>query len=1257
MVADVQRWLSTPSSNFGWIVLGDETRPETARQFDSRENPTTGDTPLLTINYTAATPPDLTITKSHTDTFRQGDTADHYTISVGNAGGGATSGLVTVTDTLPTGLTPTAASGTGWQTSISGSTVTATRSDALAAGSSYPALTLTVSVAANAPASLTNMAVVAGGGETNTSNDSSSDVTAITQVADLTITKSHTDTFRLGDSADHYTIAVGNAGAGATSGQVTVTDTLPTGLTPTAASGTGWQTSIFGSTVTATRTDALAAAANYPTLTITVSVAGNAAASVTNTATVAGGGEINTTNDSSSDVTAIGQVADLAITKSHTDTFREGDSADHYTILVSNVGTGATIGQVTVTDTLPTGLTPTAASGTGWQTSISGSTVTATRTDALATSASYPVLTITASVAGNAPASVTNTVTVAGGGEINTANDSSADVTAITQVADLTIGKNHSGSFQQGDSGDIYTIVVNNAGAGPTNGLVTVTDTLPGGLTPTAAAGTGWQTSISGTTVTATRSDALAAGASYPNLAITVSVATNATSVTNTAQVSGGGEINTSNDSASDQTTITAASPDLTIAKTHTGTFKQGDSSDSYSIVVSNTGSLQTNGQVTVTDVLPAGLTEVSVTGTGWTPQINGSTITATRSDALLPGVSYPPLTLTVAVANNAAASISNTATVSGGGEINTANDSSTDVAAVTQVADLTVSKSHTGNFHQGDAADTYTVTVHNVGAGPSSGTVTVTDVLTAGLTPTAANGTGWATQINGTTVTATRSDVLAAAGSYPALTITVSVANNAAGNVTNTVSVAGGGELITNNDSATDPTTVSQAADLTIAKSHSGSFRQGDTGDAYSIIVTNAGAGATVGTVTVTDTLPTGLTPTAAAGTGWTTSISGSKVTATRSDVLNAGASYPALSITASIATNAAASLTNTATVAGGGELNTANDSASDQTSITAMPDLTIAKSHSGTFKQGDTADTYTIAVNNAGSAATSGTVTVTDVLPAGLTPTAATGTGWTTSISGSTVTATRNDTLNGGVSYPALTVTVSVAANAAASVTNTATVAGGGEINTANDSSSDVTAITQTAQASLAGFVYLDTANSGQRFVSPGVAKPGIAGVTVRLLSRNTQGNFVEVSGKSPVQTAANGSYSFTGLASGDYRIQVTPPANLADGKDTAGQIGGITRGTVTQDQIEVQLNSSENGTEYNFAMQGIRTSLISLRQFLASTPPIGQLLTQFVSSTATASAPATVNFPSSSNPTAAGVDAFFAKSPLSLLASSWT
>ena len=59
------------------------------------------------------------------------------------------------------------------------------------------------------------------------------------------------------------------------------------------------------------------------------------------------------------------------------------------------------------------------------------------------------------------------------------------------------------------------------------------------------------------------------------------------------------------------------------------------------------------------------------------------------------------------------------------------------------------------------------------------------------------------------------------------------------------------------------------------------------------------------------------------------------------------------------------------------------------------------------------------------------------------------------------STKTCTRNDTLAGNSSYLPITLTVNVASNAASSVTNTASVSGGGENNTANDTATDPTSI----------------------------------------------------------------------------------------------------------------------------------------------------------------------------------------------------
>ncbi len=50
IVADVQSWLENPASNFGWLVLGDESTILTSKRFDTRE---TANPPVLTIQYIA----------------------------------------------------------------------------------------------------------------------------------------------------------------------------------------------------------------------------------------------------------------------------------------------------------------------------------------------------------------------------------------------------------------------------------------------------------------------------------------------------------------------------------------------------------------------------------------------------------------------------------------------------------------------------------------------------------------------------------------------------------------------------------------------------------------------------------------------------------------------------------------------------------------------------------------------------------------------------------------------------------------------------------------------------------------------------------------------------------------------------------------------------------------------------------------------------------------------------------------------------
>ena len=345
-------------------------------------------------------------------------------------------------------------------------------------------------------------------------------------------------------------MTVSNVGSGPSSGTVTVTETPPPGLTVTALSGTGWTCTV--ATRTCTRSDALAPGASYPPITVTTSVGASAPpGTVTNTAVVSGGGDSNSTNNTATDPTIIAAPApgmDLTITKTHSPNTVVPGQTFTYFVTVLNVGSSPSSGPVTVTETPPAGVTVTALSGTGWTCTVA--TLTCTRSDALAPATSYPEISVTASVGASvAPGTVTNTAVVSGGGDPNTGNNTATDPTVITSPAsgpDLTLTKAHSGGVVMAGQLITFTLRVTNVGTGPTSGTITVTEAPPPGLTITALSGAGWTCVVA--TRTCLRADALAPGASYPDITVTARIAPNATgTLANRAVVSGGGDVDPGN--------------------------------------------------------------------------------------------------------------------------------------------------------------------------------------------------------------------------------------------------------------------------------------------------------------------------------------------------------------------------------------------------------------------------------------------------------------------------------------------------------------------------------------------------------------------------------------------------------------------------------------------------------------------------------------------------------------------------------------
>jgi fimbrial isopeptide formation D2 family protein/uncharacterized repeat protein (TIGR01451 family) len=194
----------------------------------------------------------LSLVKTHTGVFKAGGTGA-YTINVANTvvypevNPPTEPQPVRVVDTLPTGLTYVSASGTGWSCSAVGQVVTcdATSLQDLTTSKTFPPITINVSIAGNAPSTITNNAevtdpttstlvfnvceVAANGVCPNSAVSTTGDPTAILHSNLSTSTKSVVD-LNGGDAQPgdvlEYTITL-NETSGIAAGNVSVADDMP----------------------------------------------------------------------------------------------------------------------------------------------------------------------------------------------------------------------------------------------------------------------------------------------------------------------------------------------------------------------------------------------------------------------------------------------------------------------------------------------------------------------------------------------------------------------------------------------------------------------------------------------------------------------------------------------------------------------------------------------------------------------------------------------------------------------------------------------------------------------------------------------------------------------------------------------------------------------------------------------------------------------------------------------------------------------
>jgi peptidyl-prolyl cis-trans isomerase A (cyclophilin A) len=145
-------------------------------------------------------------------------------------------------------------------------------------------------------------------------------------------------------------------------------------------------------------------------------------------------------------------------------------------------------------------------------------------------------------------------------------------------------------------------------------------------------------------------------------------------------------------------------------------------------------------------------------------------------------------------------------------------------------------------------------------------------------------------------------------------------------------------------------------------------------------------------------------------------------------------------------------------------------------------------------------------------------------------------------------------------------------------------------------DNGSATVTITDEPATSSLAGFVYFDLNENGEKDDDD----LPIGGVTMRL---DGPAGFVATQ-----VTAADGSYAFDNLIPGAYQISEDPDQDLRvfcyDGDDTVGSQGGTVDSEL--DQITVpDLRADVQGDGNNFGELGRRSEFYTKRDFLASTP----------------------------------------------------
>lgn len=522
-----------------------------------------------------------------------------------------------------------------------------------------------------------------------------------------------------------YTITVLNNGPDDAT-NVTFTQVLPSNVTFRGFSPANFQVTNNGNIVTGK----LGSIASGEQAVVTIDVSPTTIGLATTTVTVSSG-EIDpdTSDNTLSQTTSINIPADLGLTiKADPDSVTVGQNVA-LIVSASNFGPGVATNTI-VTFPLPAGVSYVTASTGQGSAVFSNGTVTArlgtlgpNTTAAVRVVVTAPQvvpitgdLTFSASIASDQiepqPDAHPDTVTLA----VPVLPSSDLAVTLAGNPEPVLAGANLT-----------YTYTVTNNGLSPATGVI-LTDVLPDNVDFVAAPNpaNGGTAVFTGTTRTVTVTlGALAPGATATGTIVVLPRAPG--HVTNTVDVVlNEPDPDVDNDSA---TVITTVSPaDLSVSMGSAPSPVEVGKNLTYTIIVTNNGPADAT-NVTLTDVLPAGVVYVNGTASQGTVLQDQGTVTANLG-TIVPGASVP---VTLVVTPMASSRLVNTATVASSEIDDNGGDNSATSIVFASPADVGVQMSVTpGTVLAGDPF-TFTAFVTNNGTALASN-VNLSDTLPAGL-------------------------------------------------------------------------------------------------------------------------------------------------------------------------------------------------------------------------------------------------------------------------------------------------------------------------------------------------------------------------------------------------------------------------------------------------------------------------------------------------------------------------------------------